>query len=78
MFRYIGEGNPNNDTYQFWQGGYHHIALNTEEKLRQRLEYLDENPVRAGIVWEPAHYKYSSAIDYYENKKGLLDVVKLF
>ena len=36
----------------------------------QRLNYLHENPVRAGIVLEAAHYKYSSAIDYYEERKG--------
>jgi putative transposase len=78
MFRYIGESNPDNNIYQFWQGDYHPVALDTEEKLMQRLNYLHENPVRAGIVWEASQYKYSSAIDYVEGKKGLLDVVMLF
>ena len=31
------------------------------------------NPVRAGIVDEPKHYKYSSAGDYCGNK-GLVEV----
>ena len=33
------------------------------------------NPVRSGIVSRPQDYVYSSAGDYYENRKGLLDVV---
>ena len=42
--------------------------------LGQRLQYLHENPVRSGLVWEAWHYKYSSAIDYYRNEKGLLKI----
>ena len=67
-------------------GNYHPIELNTAEKLKQRLDYLPvrtaergghENPVRSGLVWEPWHYKYSSAIDYYTNEHGLLKIVPI-
>ena len=72
MFAFVGKNNGNNNNLQFWQQDYHPIELNTAEKLTQRLNYLHENPVRAGIVWEAPEYKYSSAIDYYTNKTGLL------
>jgi putative transposase len=42
--------------------------------LEQRLQYLHENPIRSGLLWEAWHYKYSSAIDYYTNEKGLLKI----
>ena len=42
--------------------------------MDQRLSYLHENPVRAGIVRFESHYKYSSALDYYEERAGLLKV----
>jgi len=74
MFRFAGTHNNNNDTYQFWQQEYHPIELDTTQKYDQRLHYLHENPVRAGIVWDAPSYKYSSAIDYYEQKQGLLTV----
>jgi len=45
--------------------------------MKQRLDYLHENPVRSGLVWEPSHYKYSSAIDYYTDQHGLLPVQHL-
>ena len=31
----------------------------------------------SGLVWEPWHYKYSSAIDYYTNEHGLLKIEHL-
>ena len=77
MFRFAGRQNSNNEEMQFWQQDYHPVILDTEEKMRQRLNYLNENPVRTGIVWQAEHYKYSSAIDYYENKQGLIPITKL-
>lgn len=78
MFGYAGRNNNSNKEYQFWQQDYHPIALNTPEKTAQRLKYLHENPVRAGIVWYAEHYKYSSAIDYYTDKTGLLPIDRLY
>jgi putative transposase len=77
MFSYAGSNNNNNTTFQFWKQDYHPIELNSPEKLKQRLDYLHENPVRSGLVWEPWHYKYSSAIDYYTTAKGLLTLALL-
>ena len=42
--------------------------------LDQRLDYLHENPVKAGIVYEPQGYVYSSAVDYYSEQKGMIDL----
>ena len=74
MFKRAGERNGNNHTYQFWQQDNHPVELSTNEMMDQRLTYLHENPVTAGYVWEPQHYKYSSAIDYYAECGGLLPV----
>ena len=41
--------------------------------IDQRLDYIHNNPVEAGLVSEPEHWKYSSAIDY-AGDKGLIDV----
>jgi len=43
----------------------------------QRLNYLHWNPVTAGFVAEPWHWIYSSATDYFSEKKGLLDLIIL-
>jgi putative transposase len=78
MFKRAGALNKNNETYQFWQQDNHPIELSTNEMIHQRLDYLHNNPVKAGYVWEPQHYKYSSAIDYYTDEKGLLPLKLLF
>jgi hypothetical protein len=44
----------------------------------QRIDYLHENPERAGFVKHPVDWKYSSPIDYYTHEgKGLLELVRL-
>ena len=77
MFAYAGNNNNNNKEYQFWKQDYHPIQLDTVQKMKQRLDYLHENPVRSGLVWEPWYYKYSSALDYYTNEHGLIKIEHL-
>ena len=40
--------------------------------MQQKLDYIHYNPVAAGFVDEPEHYRYSSAKDY-AGKKGDAD-----
>lgn len=68
-----GIKNNNNKDIQFWQQKNHPVELSNAEMVRQRLDYLHNNPVKEGIVSEPHHYLYSSAIDY-AGGKGLLDI----
>jgi putative transposase len=76
-FAWAGEHNSNNKNYQFWQQDNHPEELYSADFTQQKLRYIHENPVKAGIVDEPQHYNYSSAKDYYANQKGLLSVVLL-
>ena len=56
---------------QFWQYDNHPIELFSNKVMQQKLDYIHLNPVRAGFVDEPWHYRYSSAKDY-SGMKGLL------
>ena len=76
-FEFAGRWNPKITGFQFWQEGFHPIHLFSEPFTNQKLDYLHENPVAAGIVFEPQHYRYSSAIDYYTEQKGLLEIILL-
>ena len=77
MFERAGKKNSSNENFQFWQHGNHPVELGTPGMLRERFDYLHENPVKAGIVFEPQDYVYSSAIDYYTNKNGLIKIEHL-
>jgi len=63
-FEYHALFNTRVENYKVWQDGYHGIACDTVKVLVQKLNYIHKNPVRAGIVSEPEHYLYSSAVDY--------------
>jgi putative transposase len=74
IFKKAGEVNIRNENFQFWQQNNHPIECNTKKILETRMKYLHENPVKAGIVNFEGDYKYSSGMDYYLNKKGLIDI----
>jgi putative transposase len=59
-----GETNHKNKTYQFWRQDNHPIELYKAETIRQKLEYIHQNPVEEGFVQKPEDYLYSSARNY--------------
>jgi putative transposase len=48
-------------SYHFWKRRPLSIDLFTEDVFNQKLNYIHENPIRAGICGLPEDYKYSSA-----------------
>lgn len=50
--------------FQIWERNPLSIELYSEKVLLQKLNYLHENPVRAGLVNQPTDYTYSSASFY--------------
>jgi REP element-mobilizing transposase RayT len=77
MFERAGKKNGNNLNWQLWQQDNHPIELWDNYMIENKLEYLHNNPVKAGIVYNAENYVYSSAIDY-SGEKGLLTVDLLF
>ncbi len=78
VFRQAAAAHSRNSQYQIWKHENHAIELHSEAFIRQKLVYIHNNPVRAGWVHEPAHYRYSSAADYLAGKQvGALPVVFL-
>ena len=60
-------------TYQVWEEGSHPQLIESEEVMRQKLDYIHQNPVKRGYVELPEHWRYSSARDYH-GLKGLIEV----
>ncbi len=60
-------------TYQVWQEGSHPELIQGEAMVRQKIEYIHNNPVQRGYVDLPIHWRYSSARNYGE-MEGLLEV----
>jgi len=58
--------------YKVWKDDNHAVDLSKIDAM-SKIDYVHENPVTAGIVYEPQQYVYSSAIDY-AGGKGLVKI----
>ncbi|HLG39063.1 MAG TPA: transposase [Chitinophagaceae bacterium] len=76
IFRKEGAKNSRNKNYQFWRQNNQPQELYSTQFVFQKINYIHNNPVEAGIVERPEHYLYSSAKDYFHTMKcGLLDLI---
>ena len=62
-----------NKNHKFWQDDNHAEEIFSEKFFEEKLNYIHNNPVRAGWVNKPEDYNYSIARDYL-GIKGLLDL----
>lgn len=58
---------------QLWQEGVHPQMISSEFMMRQKIDYIHQNPVKRGYVDDAIHWRYSSAKNY-DGVAGLLDV----
>ncbi|CAL2106058.1 transposase [Tenacibaculum sp. 190524A02b] len=63
--------------YQFWRHDNKPIELWSTKVINEKINYIHNNPVKAGWVFKPEDYRYSSAIDY-AGETGLLDNIIIF
>ncbi len=54
-FADFGEGN------QFWQPKYYSFEIYERHKIEEKLHYMHQNPVRAGLVTQTVEWRWSSA-----------------
>lgn len=60
------------DNYKIWRDDNHAIDM-FDIDIYEKLSYIHNNPVRAGIVELPEEYLFSSARDY-TGRKGLIEL----
>lgn len=53
--------------FKVWQDRFGDLVLYTTKVLEVKLDYIHQNPVKAGIVDYPTEYIHSSA-GFYENE----------
>ena len=73
LLKRAGLQNSRNKDFQFWQQHNHPIELTDNEMMASRLNYIHENPVKAGFVDYDYRWKYSSARDYNADQ-GLIEI----
>ena len=73
MFEFSASRNKRNEKYQFWRHENHAEELECNEIIDQKINYIHENPVKAGFVANAEDYIYSSA-GAYSGKDCILEV----
>lgn len=71
------KAHKNDRAYQFWQEGYHPEWIQNDAMMRQKVNYIHENPVKRGYVDLPEHWRYSSARNY-AGQTGVIEVCRLW
>ena len=77
MFNEAGLVNSNNKKYQFWQQNNQPIEVSNSDKIDKAMDYIHENPVKAGIVLESYEYLYSSARNY-NNRDSVIKITSIY
>ena len=72
QFKMSGSKASNVKNYQFWRHDNKPIELWSNAVITEKINYIHNNPVDAGLVYKAQDYVYSSAVDY-AGEKGLLD-----
>lgn len=71
MMERTGKKNSNITKMQFWQQHNKPIELWSDKVIKQKIEYIHNNPVEAGFVTDPVDWKYSSARNYQDDQTVL-------
>ena len=61
-------------TGKLWQKRYYDEVVRDEVMLIRKIEYLHNNPLRAGMVKSLEEYRYSSYQFYFNNKCDILTI----
>jgi hypothetical protein len=63
-------------SYKVWQDGYHAEIIETNWFIKQKVDYINNNPVKDKVVTLPEDYYFSSARNY-AGLENDLDIVML-
>ena len=74
VMKYHAKFNNRNSNYQLWQQNNRPKECLTPQFTWQKINYIHDNPVRAGIVDNPEEYRHSSARNYLYREDCLLRV----
>jgi REP element-mobilizing transposase RayT len=77
QFKKAAQKSSNVTNYQFWRHDNKPIELWSTKVINEKVNYIHQNPVEAGLVYKAEDYVYSSALDY-AGERGLLEHIIVF
>ncbi len=78
-FEKVCEHLKRDQSYKVWQDGYHAEIIETNRFIKQKVNYIHNNPVKDKVVTLPEDYYFSSARNYAGLENELdVEVLDLF
>ena len=62
--------------YKLWKPRFDDLIVTSERQLKIKMEYIHNNPVKAGLVEQAEDWTYSSAVDWLTDRSGLITIDK--
>jgi len=62
---------------KFWQKGFYDFNIYSEEKFVQKLNYIHNNPVQAGLINNPKDWLYPSFQNYYSDNESVIKIDRI-
>jgi putative transposase len=59
---------------KLWQDRFYDFNVYSYEKRKEKLEYMDANPVKGGLVDRPEDWIWSSYLFYEKGQPGLVEI----
>ena len=76
LFELSTKQHKRNEKYQVWSHENHAEIIYGNQFLKSKIDYIHNNPVRAGLVEKAEDYLYSSARNY-AGLDTLLDIIEI-
>ena len=64
--------------FSLWKPRFDDLVIMSENQFKVKLDYIHNNPVKAGLVKKPTDWVNSSALDWLTDKTGPLQIDKEF
>ena len=76
QFAFYKKAHKTHTEYQVWQEGFQPKLIQSKKMMREKIEYIHNNPVKRGYVDETVYWRYSSARNY-DGLDGLIEIERM-
>lgn len=76
LFKEAAKDSAKHKNFKFWQSGNYALEVYTQKFVWIKINYIHNNPVKAGLVINQWDWVYSSASNY-QDMESILEVFKL-
>ncbi len=64
--------------FRLWKPRFDDVIITSEKQFHIKLDYIHNNPIKAGLVSRSSDWLFSSAADWILDNRGILQIDKSF